>query len=181
MSADPTRVTNLRFESEEELLAHAHALEVDAADRFAELADTMEVHNNPEVAEFFRKMERIERIHVDNVDEMAHGKELPHIAPWDYKWEDGTSPEAMEVMDTHYLMRPYHAIEMAARHEQRAADFFAAVAEQAATEEVKQLALKLCDEEKEHVQLLKDWLEKVEQPEADWYVDMDPPDRKSVV
>ncbi len=175
MNADASKVSNLHFESEEELLAHSHALEVEAADRFAELADVMEVHNNPDVAEFFRKMERIERIHVDNIDQLAAGKELPHIAPWDYKWDDGESPEAFDNQQAHYMMRPYHAIKVAIKHEQKAADFFAAVAEHASQEGVKQLALKLRDEEVEHVRLLEDWLKKVPQPEADWYVDMDPP------
>ena len=35
------------------LLAHAMAIETEAVDRYEELADQMEVHNNPEVAAFF--------------------------------------------------------------------------------------------------------------------------------
>ena len=44
-------------------LAHAIALEVEAAERYEELADVMEVHNNPEVAALFRQMSEFSRRH----------------------------------------------------------------------------------------------------------------------
>jgi hypothetical protein len=37
-----------------ELMAFAYALEIEAAERYAEFADAMESHNNREVAELFR-------------------------------------------------------------------------------------------------------------------------------
>ena len=41
-------------------MAHAYALEAEAAERYAEFAAAMENHNNREVAELFRKLARIE-------------------------------------------------------------------------------------------------------------------------
>ena len=44
----------------DELMAYAYALEVEASERYADFADAMEMHNNREVAELFRKLSRIE-------------------------------------------------------------------------------------------------------------------------
>ena len=70
-----------------ELIAYTCALESEAADRYQELADQMEVHNNPEVAELFRKLSALSdqlKAHFMNSSE---GMELPRVAPWDYRFE----------------------------------------------------------------------------------------------
>ena len=54
MSKQPSMI------SVEELLAYSLAIEQEAAERYAELADQMEVHNNHEVAELFHKLAVIE-------------------------------------------------------------------------------------------------------------------------
>ena len=51
-----TRMTTQPIKSLAEFLAHALELEVESAERYRELADSMEVHNNPDVAELFRKL-----------------------------------------------------------------------------------------------------------------------------
>ncbi len=158
-----------------ELLAHSLAIETEAAERYACLADQMEVHNNPEVAKLFRKMAEIEAMHIDHVHQLSAGVELPHIPPWEYQWQDPESPEAPHDGDAHYLMTPYHAIELALRSEQRAADFFAAVAGSQTTEEVREMATRLAEEEREHVRLLEQWLARLPRPDEDWDEDLDPP------
>ena len=40
--------------SSAEFMAHAYAMEAEAAERYAEFADSMETHNNLEVASMFR-------------------------------------------------------------------------------------------------------------------------------
>ena len=42
-----------------ELLGHALALEIEATERYAELAELMEAHNNTDVSELFEKMAEI--------------------------------------------------------------------------------------------------------------------------
>ena len=51
MSPERTRPATLA-----EVMAQALGIERDAAERYSSLADVMEVHNNREVAELFRKM-----------------------------------------------------------------------------------------------------------------------------
>ena len=52
--ADPTSHPGAESGEESEFLARAWAMEVEAVERYSMLADTMEEHNNPEVAELFR-------------------------------------------------------------------------------------------------------------------------------
>jgi len=66
--------------SSEELLAYSLALETEAVDRFNDLADQMEIHHNYEVADLFRKLARIEGLHIENVRQTSAGKELPMFA-----------------------------------------------------------------------------------------------------
>ncbi len=53
------------------LLAHAVALELEASERYAALAEQMQTHNNPDVAELFQELSRIEKLHVERVLEQA--------------------------------------------------------------------------------------------------------------
>ena len=70
-------------------LAHAIALEQEAAERYDELADAMEVHNDKEVAEMFRKLAQFSRLHLKQVKDTAAGIELPQLKPWEFQWQDG--------------------------------------------------------------------------------------------
>ena len=63
--------------STEELLAYSLALETEAVDRFNDLADQMETHHNYEVADLFRKLAKIEGLHIENVKQASAGKQLP--------------------------------------------------------------------------------------------------------
>ena len=49
----------------EEFMAYACAMEVEATERYAELAELMDTHHNREVAELFAKLARIEGKHRD--------------------------------------------------------------------------------------------------------------------
>ena len=48
-------------------MAYAYAMEVEAAERYAELADQMSTHHNREVSELFAKLARIEGKHRDQI------------------------------------------------------------------------------------------------------------------
>jgi rubrerythrin len=65
--------------SAEELLAYSLAMETEAVERYNDLADQMEMHHNYEVADLFRKLAKIEGLHIDNVNQASSGKELPEL------------------------------------------------------------------------------------------------------
>jgi rubrerythrin len=159
----------------EDLLAHAAELELEAVVRYQDLADQMDVHGNHEVAAFFRKMAEIEQKHVDKVERLSKGRDIPHFAPWEFAWETPESPEALDESEMHYLMTPWHAINLAMQGEQKAADFYAHVAERATAVPLQMQALKLCEEERDHVRLLEKMLAKFPKPKPGWDDDTDPP------
>ncbi len=162
--------------STEELLAHSLAMEKEAVDRFTELAEQMEVHNNHEVADLFYKLAEIEGKHVENVNRASEGRQLPDLLAWEFDWiGQGQSPEGGALEDAHYLMQPWHAIELAMRGEQHAVAFFRHVVNTASDNGVISLARELVAEEEEHVELLRQWQKRFPPPEEGWDDDLDPP------
>ncbi len=157
----------------EALMAQALAMEFDAMQRYADLADAMETHNNREVADLFRKMSAIENKHAAQIMAEMGWKQPPLAAA--PAWEGFEAAETVALDDVHYLMRPWHALQLALRAEERAERFFARLAQAATVESVRRAALELQREEREHVELVRAWLARVPQPEPDWAVDPDPP------
>lgn len=160
----------------EEFLAHALTLENEAAAGYQEIGDSMAVHNNPKVAELFYKFAKYGRMHADEVRSLAEGLSLPHIAPWDFIWEDGESPEAPAAEDVHYMMTPTQALQLALQAERHAHNFYAAVAKASQDEKIRGLASEFAAEEAEHVRLLTEWIKHYPTTvDANWDFDPDPP------
>ncbi|AWK87765.1 ferritin-like domain-containing protein [Azospirillum thermophilum] len=158
-------------------LAHAMELEREAAERYDELADSMEAHNNPEVAKLFRDLGGYSRKHAEEVRQIAeeYGP-LPKVAPWEFDWGNATeSPEAASFEHAHYLMRPHHALKMALMSEQQGAHYYASVAAETEDPDVARLAREFAGEEEGHVTLVRKWLERYPAPRDDWDEDPDPP------
>ncbi len=159
--------------SRDDLLEMAYVMESEAVERYVELADQMEVHNNTEVAELFAKLAEIERKHVDQLAGKLDLSKLDQFK--DYRWIDPEAPETINFEDVHYLMTPHHALVLARHNEQRAEAFYRAVAERATSEDVRVLAQELADDEREHVVLIGKWLQQFPEPEEGWDEDPDPP------
>jgi len=160
--------------SSAEFMAHAYAMEAEAAERYAEFADSMEVHNNREVAELFRKLARIEQRHADQILEQMGWKQSPASAA-NVRWEGMEGPETADPTELHYLMQPYHALQIALHNEKRARDFFAQLAKSTKDKGVREGALEMEEEEAEHVRLIEEWLKRTPKPDANWQADQDPP------
>lgn len=156
-------------------LAHAVALETEAVERYDELADAMEVHNNMEVAELFRKLAKFSRLHLVQVKESTKGIDLPHLKPWEYQWKSAEGPESAPIERTHYRMTPFHCLHLALMNERRGYEYYADQAYKAADPEVRKLAQQFADEEAEHVVMLEKWVGTMKEPAPDWDLDLDPP------
>ncbi len=159
----------------EEFMAQALQMELDAAQRYIEFADMMEVHNNPEVVEWFHKMADIEGKHAAQImaqmgwkQAPAPGADAPRVAGFE-------AVEGAAVDELHYLMQPWHVLQLALAGEERAERFFAQLAQAATDESVRQAAFALQQEEHDHVELVKAWMRKLPQPDANWDQDPDPP------
>ncbi len=157
----------------EEFMIKAYEMEIEAAERYADFADAMQTHNNTEVANLFRKMSEIEGKHATQIMAEMGWKVPPQ--PGAATWEGFEGPETVPMDEVHYLMQPYHALQLALASEERAERFFARIAEAATVESVRKAALELQGEEREHVELIRDWLAKVPKPDRNWADDPDPP------
>lgn len=155
-------------------MVQAYAMENDAVERYTELADQMEVHNNAEVAQLFRKLARIEGLHAAKiVREMGWNRPPARTEAW--MWHHSEAPESAPIGELHYLMQPWHALQLALECEERAASFFSGIVNSTAPAVVRRVAREMAADEREHVRLIREWMKKVDPPGADWDRDPDPP------
>ena len=164
------KITNL-----DTFLAYSIALEEEAAERHDELADMLDVHNNPGVATTFRKLAHYSRLHAQEIRDHAKGRKLPVIAPWDFGWEDMEGPETADISDVNYLMNTAQALQIAMGNEQRAHDFYFQISQQGQDPAIKALAGEFAEEEKGHLELLKMWMDSTEESADEQPYDPDPP------
>ena len=127
------------------------------------------------MAALFRKMAEYEGHHVAQIQADMGWADDSIAARQAGAWAGPESPESVPVDEMHYLMHPWHALQLALAAEQRAVAFFEDLAQRATTDTVRRAAEEMRDEEIEHVELVRSWLEKVPQPEESWADDPDPP------
>jgi len=157
----------------EEFMAFAWAMEVEAADRYAELAEQMDTHHNREVSELFARLARIEGKHRDQIAARMGWTSPPDSAV--FRWETPEGPETTDYGELHYLMQPWHALKLAEHNERRAVEFFERFAAARVPAAVQAAAREMAEEEREHVRLVQEWLARVPPPEPGWDEDLDPP------
>jgi rubrerythrin len=168
--ADAPKIASLA-----DLFAVAYQIEADAVDRYNVLADQMETHNNPELVAVFRDLARAEAIHRDEILRLAGDIDVIAHAQRMAKWKRGESPEESDLGAAHYLMTPWHALQLALPGEERALAFFTSIVESTVDPEIKRMAMEFMEEETEHVNLVHRLLKKYPSPPESWPQDSDPP------
>jgi len=158
----------------EDFMARAYTMELEAVERYAQFAEQMETFNNREVAELFRKLSHVESLHAKRILEEMNWPSMPAMPPA-FAWESDEAPETAPFDDMHYLMTPFHALEIALECEKRARDYFDGISKARVPERVLAAAREMADEEREHVRLIEEWMTRVPKPAADWDRDPDPP------
>lgn len=153
----------------EQLMAQACALERQAAQRYTEFADILQAHNNAEVAAMFRALAQEESGHADAILQRMGWRQAPAT--------QGVPEVAWmaSLEQAHYLMQPWHALQVALQAELQACEFYAELAPRCTDPALQRAARALEAEEREHIALLQSWLERVPVPQADWADDPDPP------
>lgn len=139
-------------------LAHACALEEEAANRFSDLAEAMKTYGNLEVASFFSKMAEFSRLHLAEARKRSGFRDIPALAPEAFQWPDGESPEAASMEGSHYLMTVDYALDLALDSERRGQAFYAEVARTTSDPEVRMMAEEFAAEEADHVAELERWV-----------------------
>lgn len=165
------------IESVPELLAHALELECASQAHYEQLADSMDVHHNSDVAALFRRLAELSAEHAEAVAERATDLALPRIPPWAFKWECPNAPEGADCLDPEvsYSMNRLQALEVSLHNERRAHDFYRQTAATAAVAEARRLAAEMAAEEAEHVALLEGLLAEQRRKPDDASEDLDPP------
>jgi len=156
-----------------DFMAQAYTMELEATERYAQFAEQLDTHNNREVADLFRKLSKIEALHAKRILEEMGWPSLPSL-PVPCPWGEGEGPESAPLDSLHYLMKPYHALQLALACEQRAQQHFEAIAAGKAPKKVRAAAAEMAGEEREHVRLIEEWLARVPKPAAGWDEDPDP-------
>ena len=137
------------------MVAIAHAMEREAAARYALLADCMRRVDQREVAELLDTLAAEERSHVDSVERLAqqtlhHAPDasLVHTAlPVTFLREDEANAAA--------LLSPYRTLSIAVRHEERAFAFWTYVAAQCDRTALRELAERFAAQELIHAAKLR--------------------------
>ncbi len=158
-----------------DLFAVAYRIEADAVERYELLAEQMETHNNPELVAVFRDLSRAESIHRDEIRRLAGDIDVIAHARGVAKWNRGESPEEADLGAAHYMMTPWHALQLALAGEKRALAFFTSVVDTAKDSAIKKMAEEFVEEEAEHVNLVHRLLRKYPAPAESWSQDSDPP------
>jgi rubrerythrin len=137
-------------------LAHSVELESEARERYLELAQAMAEHHNTEVADFFERMAEESRLHLEEVAEIAEGRDMPDLKAWEFEWPEEESPETASYEAVHYRMSLRQAMLLALDNERAAEKFYRSFAESSSDEETRRLAAQFSAEEASHgAQLVK--------------------------
>jgi rubrerythrin len=141
----------------DELFALANAMEREAADRYAGLADDMQLQDKHDLATVFTQLAAAEREHVDSVARWSQSHLGRPPDPALVRWEapETFDSETATEIKTSRLMTPYRAVSMAVRNEERAFAFWSYVAGFAEDPEIKKAAEAMAWEELGHVATLR--------------------------
>lgn len=140
----------------EELFAIAYAMEEEAAQRYAEIAERMRAEGQPSLAAVFERLSADEKGHLDSVVDWSKREKGRAPDPAQLRW---TVPETFDDEDASVtdpqLLTAYRILSMAVRNEERAFAFWSYVAAHAPSPEIRQAAEILAHEELEHVATLR--------------------------
>ncbi len=160
---------------EADFLAHAEALVHESMERYEQLADSMEMHHNPDAATQFRHLESTAKKSVRHIEEIAAGLPLPEIAPWDFQWHCPDDPDSDCLSGMDYLMSPAGALIAALHNESRIETFYRGIVEQSRTAGVRKAAGELAEYQLQQIAALKQRLGTLARDAHESAEDLDPP------
>jgi rubrerythrin len=142
-----------RVTSADELLAIAHAMELEAGRRYREFSDHMRQQGEEQLACIFDFLARIEDRHAHEIDARARAVIGKTVDSTKVRWE---LPENFDEEEARsHLLTPYSALAIAVRNEERAFAFFSYLAANADDDRLRRLAEESARDELEHAALLR--------------------------
>jgi rubrerythrin/ferredoxin len=146
----------------DEFLSYAVKVEEDAAIHFEALAAAMEKVGNADVAKLFAQLGTYSRLHLEE----ARSKVVKHDAtitlPPSSAWPENASPEQTTLWAGDPHLSRLGALKAALQGERRGFEFYYAIAGTTKDADIRAVAQEFVREETEHVEKLKQWIEKEE-------------------
>jgi len=141
----------------DEMFAIAHAMEHEAATRYAAFAQQARREGVPEMGDLFERLAEEERAHETSVAQWSQQRSGKAPDPANIRWElpETFDSEAAGLLAGSRLASVYRILSMAVRNEERAFAFWSYVAAEAETAEIRVAAERMAHEELGHVALLR--------------------------
>jgi len=140
----------------DEFFALAYAVETDAADHYAKIAEQLHAQDASALAEVFNRLTEVQRRHASKLASRATRRGKNSLLGTDLPWPlPDTYDATPEEIAQSKLLTPYRALASAVRREERAFAFWTYVAAHAVNGEVRQAAEQMAMEELEHVSILR--------------------------
>ena len=136
-------------------LAHAIQLEFEAARRYEDLRAAMLTAGNTEAEAFFKQMAEYSRLHLQDALRRGGFREIPKLAPEEWQWPEGVSPEQAAWAGVDGFIDADTAFRLALDGEERSHLFYAAITASTTDPEVRRMAREFAEEEAEHVRELE--------------------------
>lgn len=146
---------NVRIESIDDLMAVAEALEQEAAARYRELAARMTQQGDAQLAAQFDILAKMEDRHAIQIGERSEVLRGRSPDPDRVVWE--TPPDPDEDAARGAEISAYQALAYAVRNEERAFAFYAYLAAEAQSTEIRTLAEDMARDELQHAALLRQY------------------------
>jgi rubrerythrin len=143
----------------EEFYAHAIDIEREAVQRYSEFEAWFRERGEDVLASLCSTLARTEIAHFRTLVEASRHLALKPIATGQHAWLRAGSPEAPARELFYRVAAPRHLLELALQAESNAVAFFDWVANTSADEGIRQLALEMAAEEREHVRWVRHALE----------------------
>ena len=163
------------IKSKADFLANAELLVQESQEWYGQMADCMELHNNLEAAAQFRELEDLEKQQLQWIEQQAAGLTLPEIAPWDFAWDNCSSPDKNGLDDIDYLTTSVSALTAALHSEKHAEKLYRHIAKQTPDPDVKSIANEMAGLQLDQIKLLQQRLEESDEVVYERAEDMDPP------
>ncbi|OMH35331.1 hypothetical protein [Motiliproteus sp. MSK22-1] len=167
------------------LIKNTICIKTELAECYLELAEQLEHCNNPEAAQTFLQLSEKYQQHIQRLSTISATSDAQHTtAGATVLCTNRASPTDDLYAEVHYLMTPYHVIKLALETEQQTQLEWQNQADKEipsdaeATNNNRQqgmLLQQIVQEQKEYLQMLKQWLSKLPCPETHWDEDPDPP------
>jgi rubrerythrin len=152
----------------EEFVAHALAIEFEAARTLREMQDAFVDRGEDELASLCGKLAAMEQEHYERLEERSRRRS---VQPVDYKlyaWLESDDAECCPRDMVLHVASPRMLLEIALKAEQRAVDMFERAAKHSRDPAVRDLAGQLVQDEVEHVRWVLDALRRTPRDHTDW-------------